>query len=137
MNNEERELNALMGKLRKMSKELNQNMQKSRFTTDEIAYLKGIQKISKSIIRLLSIDVADFGDIIWVGSKYKEVLKNIQTINESVPVVLFIFDHSVIEKLLGKLKRKMVIGVAILSWSEAMHKYGSSVGSFCQNLMVK
>ena len=100
MNNEERELNALMGKLRKMSKELNQNMQKSRFTADEIAYLKGIQKISKSIIRLLSTDVADFGDIIWVGSKYKEVLKNIQTINESVPVAPSISDHSAIEKLL-------------------------------------
>lgn len=71
--------------------------QKSWFTTDEIAYLKGTQKISKSIIRLLSTDVADFRDIIWVGSKYKEVLKNIQTINESVPVVPFIFDHSVIE----------------------------------------
>lgn len=80
---EKRELQVLVDKLKSMTNELKSAMNKSSFTPEEAQYLKGIHKISESIVALLSTEFLT--DSLDINQKYKQLFDGIKSINSSLP----------------------------------------------------
>lgn len=94
---EKEELDSLMKKLRKMSGELKAAMQKRNFTEDEANYLKGIQKISESIISLLKTEFLSEG--LSVSRRYQDAFSKIKSINQNIPTAPSITDGSTVSAI--------------------------------------
>ena len=91
---EKEELDSLMEKLRKMSGELKAAMQKRSFTESEANYLKGIQKISESIVSLLKTEFLSDG--LAVSRRYQDAFSKIKSINQNLPSAPSITDVSTV-----------------------------------------
>ena len=83
ISNEKRELEVLVGKVRKLSSELKEGMNKSKFTIDEATHLKALHKITEQIVDLLSTDF--LGDNFKINAQYKKNFEGIKEINNLIP----------------------------------------------------
>lgn len=90
ISSEESEINTLMDKLRKMQSELESAMKKPSFSSAEAEYFKGIQKISESIISLLSTEFLEDG--FSISKKYQKAFSEIERINQEIPYSPLISD---------------------------------------------
>lgn len=90
ISSERRELDSLMGKLRVMTNELKNGMQKSSFSINEAEYLKGIHKIAGCVVTLLSTDFLN--DTFSISQRYQKTFSDIKRINQNLPYAPSISD---------------------------------------------
>lgn len=83
IDSERTELDSLMGKITKMTSELNVAMQKNSFTKQEANYLKGTHKIAEYVANLLSTEF--LGDSFSISQRYKKAFDGIKTLNQNLP----------------------------------------------------
>ena len=83
LKNEKYELDILMKKIRTMTEELKDGMNKEQFSEEEAQYLKGIQKITESIMELLSTDF--LSNDFRINEVYMDSYEKIKKINMNLP----------------------------------------------------
>lgn len=94
---EKKELDTLVKKLRHMTQEIEKVKGKDKLSNEEIIYFKGIRCISSAIIKLLSENFLN--DNMEITAAYKSILKEIEDINTSVPMLPVIQDEKSIHAL--------------------------------------
>lgn len=94
---EKNELDSLMGKVRKMTSELQAGMQKSNFSQEEADYLKGMHKITECIVTLLSTQFIN--DSLSITQKYQQVFSGVKTINQNLPYAPSINDQTTLDAI--------------------------------------
>lgn len=83
MDEEKREIDSLMVKIRKMKNDLNYRVDKGNLTKDEENDLKALNDITKLIVKLLETNF--LSDSFEINGKYSEIFQNIKSINGELP----------------------------------------------------
>lgn len=102
MDTEKNELNILMTKVRQMTNELKNGMQKETYNQQEADYLKAIYKIAEDLSELLSTEF--LGDTFYINQRYVKSFESIKKINDNLPSSPSINDMNtlvIIRKILG------------------------------------
>ena len=97
ISSEKSELDSLMEKVKKMTRELQTGMQKSSFTKEEADYLKGIHKITEYMVTLLSTEFLN--DSFFITQKYQSLFEGIKNINRNLPYAPSISDTNTLAVL--------------------------------------
>jgi len=105
IDSEKRELDSLMGKLKKMTSELKSGMKKKSFSSEEAEYLKGIHQISEMIVGLLSTDFLNDG--FSINKRYQKAFEGVKSINQDLPYAPSITDVKTLEAIKRMLDRNI------------------------------